>query len=223
MFCSFNWRNVCRCVAALVIATIVQPLAPQRRVDPDVPANIRTSQFYSASGEICRIRVVDCTERRNRNSEKMVHAAVDLLAPRADRGAEEKERGARNIGNCTNLSREEYENLSILFDDDACSNSSAIITWKGRVCAVEESLVKTDLCGDEFARFVSHQMDEAARLNSLASALEDQASRQTDSKLKEPLMQYARVLRLQATGIKNSVDELTKKRTDALRMEDLLR
>jgi len=133
---------------------------------------------------------------------------VDLLAPKADRGAKLDQKGM--LGNCMDFHVEDYEKVWIFFNDDFCGKNSAIIKWKERSCTYEESTVKTDLCGEQFSRSLSRQLDLAISLDAAARALENQASRQSDQESKDFLMQQAQIVRLQASRLKSSFEELTK-------------
>jgi hypothetical protein len=146
---------------------------------------------------------------------------VDLLAPKAGRGAKLDQKGT--IGNCAAFHVEDYEKVWIFFNEDACGKNSAIIKWKERSCKYEESTVKTDLCGEEFSRSLSRQLDLTVSLNAGARALESQASQQSDEKLKDFLMQQAQALRLQASRLKSSFEELTKQPEHPIYLWDMLR
>jgi len=147
----------------------------------------------------------------------LVHRAVDALAPPGTRGAQ-LPGGKRSIGNCIDEHEEEYENLSVYFNDNACSATSATITWKGPACEpggtidrAVATLGQTDLCAEYFSRLVEGQQDQANTLKGNAAALEQMAPRIQDVKLRESLLQQARSLKDQAAFMVKSTEELTPK------------
>jgi len=205
-------------------------------------ASIRSSVFYGSQGNMCSAIVVDCTDIASRSlalqngpatdqirkqfqggdvygRRALVHAAAESLAPPGTRGAR-LPGSTRNIGDCTNESTEEYENVSIHFDDNECRPSSnhVRITWKNQDCASAGSLEKAfsslaqaDLCGYYTSRLVELQKDQARDLKGEAAVLEQLATQAQDLKLRESLLQRASLLKASSSYVAKAAEEFAPK------------
>lgn len=202
-----------------------------------IPTSIRTSVSYGPKGNVCAALIRDCTDSLRRSATQLlhvdpremdaeldrlrrvnlVHRAVDALAPPGTRGAQ-LPGGKRSIGNCIDEHEEEYENVSVYFNDNACSATSATITWKGPSCEpggtidrAVATLAQADLCAESFSRLLEGQKGQARVLNGHAALLEQLAAQIQDVKLKEALLQQARSFKDEAAFTLKSAEELMPK------------